>query len=54
MEDDIFDKEGFIRIFGKPIAHQGRRMAVYLTLAKDSKEALEKAKDKIKKIKGVK
>ncbi len=54
VEDDIFDKDGFIRIFGKPIAHQGRRMAVYLTLAKDSKEALEKAKDKIKKIKGVK
>lgn len=54
VEDDIFDKDGFIRIFGKPIAHKGRRMAVYLTLAKDSKEALEKAKNKIKKIKGVK
>ncbi len=54
IEDDIFDKDSFIRIFGKPEAHKGRRMALYLTLAETSQDALKKAKINIKKIKGVK
>ncbi|NPA82807.1 MAG: formate-dependent phosphoribosylglycinamide formyltransferase [Epsilonproteobacteria bacterium] len=54
IEDDIFDKDSFIRIFGKPEAHKGRRMALYLTLAETSQDALKKAKTNIKKIKGVK
>jgi len=54
VDESLFDKDGFIRIFGKPEAHKGRRMAVYLTFGENSKKALQKAKDQIKKIKGVK
>ncbi len=50
IDDDIFDQDTIVRIFGKPVAHKGRRMAVVLTCGKD---ALEKAKAKIEKIKGV-
>jgi len=47
IDKDIFTKNSFIRIFGKPESHIGRRMAVVLTYGKD---ALEKAKDLINKI----
>ena len=48
---EVFSKNSFIRIFGKPQAHKGRRMAVVLTYDKDdSKKALEEAKQLIKKI----
>jgi len=50
VDDTLFDQNTFLRIFGKPIAHKGRRMAVVLTYGK---EALEKAKEKIKLIRGV-
>ncbi len=51
IEEDIFTEDSFIRIFGKPEAHKGRRMAVVLTVGEDSNEALEKAKKLVKKIK---
>ncbi len=51
IEEDIFTEDSFIRIFGKPEAHKGRRMAVVLTAGEDSNEALEKAKKLVKKIK---
>ena len=49
IEEDIFDADTVVRVFGKPVAHVGRRMAVVLTFGED---ALEKAKKKIKKIRG--
>lgn len=49
IEEDIFDADTVVRVFGKPVAHVGRRMAVVLTFGKD---ALEKAKKKINKIRG--
>ena len=51
IEDDIFTKNSFVRVFGKPQTHLGRRMAVALTFdKKSSKKALKKAKKLIKKI----
>ena len=50
IEDSAFSKDSFVRVFGKPQSHIGRRMAVALTFDKDSSEvALEKSKDIIKK-----
>lgn len=52
IEDAAFDTNSFVRVFGKPQTHQGRRMAVALTFDKDSSnKALELAKEKIKLIK---
>jgi phosphoribosylglycinamide formyltransferase 2 len=50
VDGKLFDAETIVRIFGKPVAHKGRRMAVVLTYGK---EALEKAKAKIKLIRGI-
>jgi phosphoribosylglycinamide formyltransferase 2 len=51
IEDDIFAKDSFVRIFGKPQSHIGRRLAVALTYdKKSSKKALKKAKKIISKI----
>ncbi len=50
VADELFDEKTFVRVFGKPEAHAGRRMAVLLVLDKASK-ALKKAKKLIKKIK---
>jgi phosphoribosylglycinamide formyltransferase 2 len=51
IEDDIFVKDSFVRIFGKPQSHIGRRLAVALTYdKKSSKKALKKAKKIISKI----
>ncbi|RUM67097.1 MAG: phosphoribosylglycinamide formyltransferase 2 [Sulfurospirillum sp.] len=50
VDEQLFDADTFVRIFGKPEAHKGRRMAVVLTYGKD---ALEKAKEKIKLIRGI-
>ena len=47
IDKDIFSKNSFIRIFGKPKSHKGRRMAVVLTYGDD---ALDKSKDLINKI----
>ena len=52
IEPSIFTKNSFVRIFGKPQTHIGRRMAVALSFDKNSSEiALENAKELIKKIK---
>ena len=52
IKNDIFTKNSFVRVFGKPQTHLGRRMAVALTFdKKSSKKALNKAKKLIKKIK---
>ncbi|OQX72515.1 MAG: phosphoribosylglycinamide formyltransferase 2 [Campylobacteraceae bacterium 4484_4] len=50
IDDALFDTDAFVRIFGKPESHPGRRMAVALTFGED---ALEYAKALITKIKGV-
>ncbi len=52
IEPSIFTKNSFVRVFGKPQTHLGRRMAVALTFDKESSEvALENAKALISKIK---
>ena len=51
VDPSIFTKNSFVRVFGKPQTHLGRRMAVALTFDKDSSEkALENAKELISKI----
>jgi len=51
VDDSIFTKNSFVRIFGKPQTHKGRRMAVALTFdKKSSKKALNSARKLIKKI----
>ncbi|MCK5110763.1 MAG: formate-dependent phosphoribosylglycinamide formyltransferase [Arcobacteraceae bacterium] len=47
----IFTKNSYLRVFGKPQSHVGRRMAVALSFDKNSSEtALENAKELIKKV----
>jgi phosphoribosylglycinamide formyltransferase 2 len=49
VKNEAFTKNSFVRVFGKPQTHIGRRMAVALTFDKDSSDkALELAKEKIK------
>jgi phosphoribosylglycinamide formyltransferase 2 len=50
IADEVFDNNSFVRVFGKPEAHVGRRMAVVLVFDKVNK-AMKKAKKLIKKIK---
>ncbi len=50
VADELFDEKSFVRVFGKPESHLGRRMAVVLILDKVEK-AMKKAKKMIKKIK---
>lgn len=50
VDDSLFDKKSFVRVFGKPESHVGRRMAVVLVFDK-VKKALKKAEKMIKKIK---
>jgi len=51
VDPTIFTRNSFIRVFGKPQTHIGRRMAVALSFDKDSsKIALENIKELIKKI----
>lgn len=52
VADELFDDNSFVRVFGKPEAHVGRRMAVVLVFDKVNK-AIKKAKKLIKKIKDV-
>ncbi len=51
VEGSLFDAKSFLRIFGKPASHPGRRMAVVLTMDKSSEEALARARELIKKVK---
>jgi phosphoribosylglycinamide formyltransferase 2 len=51
VDPSIFTSNSFVRVFGKPQTHKGRRMAVTLTFDKDSSEiALNSAKELISKI----
>ena len=51
IDPSIFTANSFVRVFGKPQTHEGRRMAVALTFDKeDSDIALENAKTLISKI----
>jgi phosphoribosylglycinamide formyltransferase 2 len=50
IEESLFSQDAYVRIFNKPVAHLGRRMAVVLVAGEG---ALEKAKGLIAKIKAV-
>ena len=50
VDESVFGPDSFLRIFGKPQSHKGRRMAVVLTLGKSAKEALERAKELVQRI----
>jgi len=51
VQNDIWDKNTIVRVFGKPQTHIGRRMGVVLTFDKnDSEIALQNAKQKISQI----
>jgi len=51
IDPSIFTANSFVRVFGKPQTHLGRRMAVALTFDKnDSEVALQNAKELISKI----
>jgi len=52
IADEVFGDNSFVRVFGKPEAHIGRRMAVVLVFDK-VKKALKKAEKLIVKIKDV-
>lgn len=49
VDDSLFDSRSFVRIFGKPESHPGRRLAVVLVFDQADK-ALEKAKALIQKV----
>ncbi|HIP46800.1 MAG TPA: formate-dependent phosphoribosylglycinamide formyltransferase [Campylobacterales bacterium] len=50
IDESLFSENSYVRIFNKPIAHKGRRMAVVLTAGENS---LENAKKMIEKVKGI-
>ena len=53
IDPSLYTANSFIRIFGKPQTHLGRRMALALTFDKEcSENALNNAKELIKKISG--
>ena len=50
VADELFSDNSFVRLFGKPEAHKGRRLAVALVFDK-AEEALKKARELITKVK---
>jgi phosphoribosylglycinamide formyltransferase 2 len=50
VDDSLFSDNSYVRVFGKPEAHKGRRLAVALVYDK-VEQALEKARELIKKVK---
>jgi phosphoribosylglycinamide formyltransferase 2 len=50
VDDELFSENSFVRVFGKPEAHKGRRLAVALVFDK-VEAALEKARELITKVK---
>ena len=50
VDESLFSDNSFVRVFGKPEAHKGRRLAVALVFAK-VEDALKQAREMIKKIK---
>jgi phosphoribosylglycinamide formyltransferase 2 len=50
VDDSLFSDNSFVRVFSKPEAHKGRRLAVALVYD-EVESALEKSRELIKKIK---
>ncbi len=50
IPDDAFGEKSFVRVFGKPESHVGRRMAVSLVLDEDVEAAKAKATDIVSRI----
>ncbi len=50
IPDDVFTSNSFVRVFGKPQSHIGRRMAVSLVLNKDIENAKQRAQEIVKSI----
>jgi phosphoribosylglycinamide formyltransferase 2 len=50
VDETLFSENSFVRVFGKPEAHKGRRLAVALVFDEVNK-AIEKARELIKKVK---
>ena len=50
VDDSLFSDNSYVRVFGKPEAHKGRRLAVALVFDKVEK-ALERSRELIKKVK---
>jgi len=50
VDDSLFSDNSFVRVFGKPESHLGRRMAVALVFD-EAEKAVEQARELIKKIK---
>ncbi len=50
IPNDAFSKDSFVRVFGKPHSHPGRRLAVALALGDDVEEAKAKAQSIIDRI----
>jgi len=50
VSGELFLENSFIYFFGKPQSYPGRRMGVVLTLGESGEEALEKAKELIRKV----
>ncbi|WP_294964158.1 formate-dependent phosphoribosylglycinamide formyltransferase [Sulfurimonas sp.] len=50
IDDSLFSDNSFVRVFSKPEAHEGRRLAVALVLD-DVEKAVEKSRELIKKVK---
>ncbi len=51
IPDSAFSEDSFVRVFGKPESHKGRRMAVALSLGSDIEDAKEKALEIVNSIK---
>ncbi|MCW8838095.1 MAG: ATP-grasp domain-containing protein, partial [Thiovulaceae bacterium] len=52
VDDSLFSDNSYVRVFGKPEAHKGRRLAVALVFDK-VESALEKSRELIKKVRDV-
>lgn len=47
---ELFSEDSYVRLFGKPESHEGRRMAVVLVSARDAMKAKERAAELVGKI----
>ncbi|SIO16827.1 formate-dependent phosphoribosylglycinamide formyltransferase [Sulfurivirga caldicuralii] len=47
IPENLFSADGLVRVFGKPVSHCGRRMAVVLAQAETAEAALEKARARV-------
>lgn len=51
VPDELFTESSFVRLFGKPVSHVGRRMAVVLVSDESADKARKRAKELVSKIK---